>query len=122
MDFLTEEIYTANDHGFIRAEAKSVVDSGRGGEIAGDDDFVASVEKYHSVSDDDAAKAAEIADMYLNAKKVMIVFCQNMITAEAAELLADIALAGGHIGRPRDGSTPDQGEEQFTGSCGPRQH
>ncbi len=30
-----EEIYTANDLGFIRAVAKSVVDSGRGGEIAG---------------------------------------------------------------------------------------
>ena len=102
MDFLTEEIYTANDLGFIRAVAKSVVDSGRGGEIAGYDDFVASVRNI-TVSDDDAAKAAEIADMYLNAKKVMIVFCQNMITAEAAELLADIALAGGHIGRPRDG-------------------
>ena len=41
--------------------------------------------------------------MYLNAKKAMIVFSQNLITAEAAALLADIALAGGHIGRPRDG-------------------
>ena len=52
-----------------------------------------------TVSDD--AKA--VADMYLEAKKAMIVFNQNLITTEAASLLADIALVSGHIGTPRDG-------------------
>ena len=41
--------------------------------------------------------------MYLEAKKAMIVFNQNLITTEAASLLADIALVSGHIGTPRDG-------------------
>ena len=41
--------------------------------------------------------------MYLDAKKAMIVFTQNMITANAATLLADIAMVSGHIGAPRDG-------------------
>ena len=36
--------------------------------------------------------------MYLEAKKAMIVFNQNLITTEAASLLADIALVSGHIG------------------------
>ncbi|MDO4745206.1 MAG: molybdopterin-dependent oxidoreductase, partial [Bacillota bacterium] len=43
------------------------------------------------------------ADMYLGAKKAMIVFNQNLITTDAATLLADIALISGHIGTPRDG-------------------
>ena len=39
----------------------------------------------------------------MNAKKAMIVFTQNLITSDAAALLADIAVISGHMGSPRDG-------------------
>ena len=52
-----------------------------------------------TVSDD----AKEIADMYLGAKKAMIVFNQNLVSVDTARLIADIALLSGHIGTPRDG-------------------
>ena len=44
-----------------------------------------------------------LTDIYLNAKRAMIVFDQNLISVEAATLLADLAMVSGHIGNPRDG-------------------
>ena len=98
MDYLTKEVYTDNDLTFLKAVAKAVIDSGRGKELADYDKFAASLEGTAVCGD-----AQEIAEMYLNARKAMIVFNQNLITADAATLLADIALASGHIGSPRDG-------------------
>ena len=98
IDFLNKAVYTKNDLSFLKEVAKAVVDSGRGAGVDGYEEFAASV-KDVMVSDD--AKA--VADMYLEAKKAMIVFNQNLITTEAASLLADIALVSGHIGTPRDG-------------------
>ena len=98
MNYLTKEVYTSNDLGFIKGIAKAVADSGKGAGIAGYDGFTASL-KDVKVSDE----AGEIADMYMAAKKAMIVFNQNLISVEAAALLADIALMSGHIGSPRDG-------------------
>jgi formate dehydrogenase major subunit len=48
-------------------------------------------------------EAAAVAAMYAGAKKAMILFQQNLLTTEAATLLADIAAISGHIGSPRDG-------------------
>ena len=98
MDFLAKEVYTDNNLGFLKSVARAVADSGRGKNIEGFEAFSASLQDVE-VSDD----AKEVADMYLNAGKAMIVFSQNFVTTEAATLLADIALAGGHIGSPRDG-------------------
>ena len=98
IDYLNKAVYTKNDLSFLKEVAKAIVDSGKGAGVAGYEEFAASV-KDAAVSDD--AKA--IADMYLEAKKAMIVFNQNLITTEAASLLADIALVSGHIGTPRDG-------------------
>ena len=98
IDYLNKAVYTKNDLSFLKEVAKAIVDSGKGAGVAGYEEFAASV-KDVAVSDD--AKA--IADMYLEAKKAMIVFNQNLITTEAASLLADIALVSGHIGTPRDG-------------------
>ncbi|MDR1246335.1 MAG: molybdopterin-dependent oxidoreductase, partial [Clostridiales Family XIII bacterium] len=47
--------------------------------------------------------AKAVADIYLGAKKAMIVFQQNLISTAAATLLADIAVVSGHIGAPRNG-------------------
>ena len=98
MNFLAKEVYTANDLGFVKAIAKAIVNSGKGSDIAGYDEFAASVKDADVCID-----AKEIADMYLSAKKAMIVFNQNLITTDAAALLADIAMISGHIGSPRDG-------------------
>ena len=46
---------------------------------------------------------AELAEVYMAAKKAMIVFNQNLVSVDAARLIADIALLSGHIGTPRDG-------------------
>ena len=75
-----------------------MADSGKGSDIAGYKEFAAEL-KDVTVSEE----AAEIADMYMSAKKAMIVFTQNIVTEEAATLIADIAMASGHIGSPRDG-------------------
>ncbi len=96
MNYLTKEVY-ADDLGFLKELAKAVLDA-KGADFEGADTFAASLEGV-TVSDD----AKEIADMYLGAKKAMIVFNQNLVSADAARLIADIALISGHIGTPRDG-------------------
>ena len=98
MGYLSKAVYTDNDLGFVREIAKAVADSGKGSDIAGYKEFAAEL-KDVTVSEE----AAEIADMYMSAKKAMIVFTQNIVTEEAATLIADIAMASGHIGSPRDG-------------------
>ena len=98
MGYLTKEVYTDNDLSFVRQIAKAVADSEKGRNVAGYEEFAAGLSDV-TVGEE----AAEIAEMYMSAKKAMIVFNQNMITQEAATLLADIALASGHIGSPRDG-------------------
>ena len=71
---------------------------GKGTGVEGFDAFKASVEGA-AVSEE----AKEIAELYANAKKAMIVFQQNVVTTEAAALLGDIAVVSGHIGKARDG-------------------
>ena len=92
-----KEVY-ADDLGFLKEIAKAIVDAGKGADLEGFDAFAASLEGV-AVSDD----AKEIADMYLGAKKAMIVFNQNLVSVDTARLIADIALLSGHIGTPRDG-------------------
>ncbi|MDY0236217.1 MAG: FAD-dependent oxidoreductase [Gudongella sp.] len=48
-------------------------------------------------------EAIDIAELYLEAKKAMIIFDENYITSEAAKILADIAVVSGQIGKPRRG-------------------
>ena len=47
--------------------------------------------------------ALQIAKLYKEAKKAMIIFDQNKVSVEGAKAIAQMAVAGGHIGRPRDG-------------------
>ena len=90
--------YTDNKNSFLKGMAKALLDMGKSSGINGFDEFAKSVSKV-AVSDD--AKA--VAEAYGKAKKAMIVFEQNFVTTETAELIADIALLSGHIGSPRDG-------------------
>jgi formate dehydrogenase major subunit len=97
MNYLANEVY-ADDLGFLKQVAKAIVDAGKGADIEGFDDFAKSLE---GVTISDEAKA--IADDYMAAKKAMIVFNQNLVSVDAARLIADIAAVSGHIGSPRDG-------------------
>ncbi|MDR0885844.1 MAG: FAD-dependent oxidoreductase [Clostridiales Family XIII bacterium] len=93
-----EKHYLAgNDLTFIKEIAKAVVDAGAKS-IDGLEEFTASLA---GVTVSDEAKA--IADAYVSAKKAMVVYAQNVVSVEAATLLADIALVSGHLGAPRDG-------------------
>ncbi len=82
----------------LKGIAKAIVESGKAKKVAGYDEFVASLEGVE-VSE----QAQAIADAYLAAKKAMIVYQQNVVSVDAATLIADIAMLSGHIGAPRDG-------------------
>lgn len=98
MSFVYKTVTTDNSLGFFKAVAKALVEMGKGADKEGFDAFKASV--------DGAAvceEAKAVAELYANAKKAMIVFQQNVVSVEAAELLSDIAVVSGHIGKARDG-------------------
>lgn len=97
-DFAEKVIYTENDLTFLRGIAKALLDMGKTSEREGFEAFVESLEDAAVCQD-----CREIAQIYAQAKKAMIVFTQNFVTTEAAVMLADIALLSGHIGAPRDG-------------------
>ena len=48
-------------------------------------------------------EAQQVANLYGSAKSAMIVFDQKAVTTEAAQMLANIAVLSGHIGKPRRG-------------------
>jgi formate dehydrogenase major subunit len=97
-EFAAKVIDTDNSTAFLKGLAKALIDMGKTSDAEGFDAFAASVA--------DAAVCDEIkavAEAYAGAKKAMIVFQQNVLSVEAATLIADIALLSGHIGGPRDG-------------------
>lgn len=96
--FAEKVVYTKNDNKFIKQIAKGLIDNGKVVKTKGFKEFTKDLEKV-KVSKD----AAEIAEIYGNAKKAMIVFQQNNLTVDSATLLADLAVISGHIGTPRDG-------------------
>jgi formate dehydrogenase major subunit len=96
--FAHKTVRTGNGLGFLRELAKAVSDGDKAVKAEGFDAFAADLARVKP-----GAEAAEVAALYLGAKKAMIVFQQNLISAEAATLLADIAVLSGHIGSPRDG-------------------
>lgn len=96
-EFAHKVIYTKNDLKLLKEVAKAVVDS-KDSKVEGFTEFAESLAKV-KVSDE----AKEIADLYLGAKKAMIVYQQNLVTTDAQILLTDIAVASGHIGSARDG-------------------
>ena len=97
MDF-AKAVYTDNDLNALKQIAKTVIESGSAVQAAGYEDFAKSLE---NVKVADEIKA--VAQAYISAKHSMIVFAQNLVTTEAAALIADIAVVSGHIGSPRNG-------------------
>ncbi|QAT43031.1 FAD-dependent oxidoreductase [Aminipila luticellarii] len=97
-DFAEKVLYTENNTDILKEIAKALLDMGKNSKLDGFDAFAADL-KNVKVSEE----AASIAALYGSAKKAMIVFQQNLVTTEAAALIADLALLSGHIGTPRDG-------------------
>lgn len=97
-DFASKVVTVENDTTFLKEIAKALVEDGKTSAAEGFDAFKASLENV-TVTED----AREIAAMYGNAKKAMIVYEQNVVTVEAVEILAEIAVVSGHIGGARDG-------------------
>lgn len=96
--FDAKTVYTSNDIGKLKEIAKALIDMGKTCNAQGFEQFKNSL-KNIVVSDE----MKEIAEIYANAKKAMIVFQQNMVTTDVASLIAEIAILSGHIGSPRDG-------------------
>lgn len=85
---------------------------GKGTGAEGFDAFKASVEGA-AVSEE----AKEIAELYANAKKAMIVFQQNVVTTEAAALLGDIAVVFRSYRKSPRRYPYAESKEQQPGSC-----
>ncbi|MDU6535469.1 MAG: molybdopterin-dependent oxidoreductase, partial [Intestinibacter bartlettii] len=96
--FDAKTVYTSNEVSKIKEIAKALIDMGKTSDVEGFGPFKASLENIE-VSDE----IREIAEIYANAKKAMIVFQQNMVTTDVASLIGEIAMLSGHIGSPRDG-------------------
>jgi len=96
-DFAYKVVYTDNSTRTLKEIAKGLI-LGKKSLATGYDKFVKSLENV-----DVSENMLKIAEIYGNAKKAMIIFQQNLVSVEAATLIADIALVSGHIGAPRDG-------------------
>lgn len=96
--FAERVINIENSTRFLKGVARAVIEAGKTSGAEGFDDFKKSVSKVKVTPE-----MKEVADIYLNAKKAMIVYQQNVLSEEAARLLGGIALISGHIGSPRDG-------------------
>lgn len=57
------------------------------------------------------------AQMYLKAKKAIIMFDEKLVSFEASKLLAEIAVLSGHIGKPREGLIALKQNNNSQGLC-----
>ncbi len=96
-DFAEKIIYTDNTLNSLKEIAKVVLEDNKN-EIKGLENLV----KW--VSDVEVSKEIrEVAEIYKNSEKSMILFQQNLVSEGTATLIGDIAVASGHIGSESDG-------------------
>lgn len=98
MNFLEEEFYTDNSLGFLKGMTSEIINRNSECSIDGIEELKESVKDIEITEE-----ISRLADIYCSAQKAMIVFNQNMVSVEAATLIADMARVSGHIGSPRDG-------------------
>lgn len=96
--FAEKVVTVKNDTKALKEIAKAILDLGKTSDFEGFEEFTKSL-KNVKVKEE----LAELAKIYAEAKKAMIVYQQNTVSVEAARLIGDIALLSGHIGSPRDG-------------------
>ncbi len=88
-----------NNLNLLKEIAKALIDLGASPKnSSGFEEFKESLNGIDPCED-----AKNIAKMYLNAKKAIIVFDDKFVTFEASKLLCEIAVLSGHIGKPREG-------------------
>ncbi|MDR2933057.1 MAG: molybdopterin-dependent oxidoreductase, partial [Oscillospiraceae bacterium] len=98
-EYASMRLDPGSDLSLLKGILKAVMDlSGAGKEIPG---YEALREALGAVSV--SPDALKVAGAYVKAKKAVIIFEQNRISADAARLVGDIALCGGHAGGARSG-------------------
>ena len=90
-DIVSLHVEMGDESTALRGIAKALIDSGKGAGVAGIEDLSSTLKGL--VASDDCKAAA---DMILGAGKAVYIFEKEAITAEAAAILADIAVLGGH--------------------------
>ncbi|MFV0401187.1 MAG: FAD-dependent oxidoreductase [Oscillospiraceae bacterium] len=97
-DLAAIKLDPGEDLSLLRQLAKAVLTASTAKGLEGAEELLA------SLADVEVSGGAQaVADEYLKAKKAVIVFEQNRVTSDAARLLGDIALAGGHAFGGRNG-------------------
>ncbi len=93
-------IKTDDTTAFLQQMIKGVIEIGAkvDDNAVGFDELKASLEGI-TVSEE----AEKAASLYGKAKKAMILFSQNELSCAGAQLIADLAVVSGHIGKPRQG-------------------
>ncbi|MGI6685075.1 MAG: molybdopterin-dependent oxidoreductase [Bacillota bacterium] len=100
-EWATLKVCPDNNLGFIKEIIKGTIDLGKAPYEALVSGFDALKDSLKDVEVTQSAK--EIAEVYTNAKRAMIVFDQSRITAEGAKMIANLAVVSGHIGKARSG-------------------
>lgn len=99
MEYATAK-YAPNDMMYaLRGIAKGLIEMGKTSDLDGFEEFKASLADECECCEFGAA----VVEAYAKAKKAMIVYQENLLTVDAATMIANIALLSGHIGSPRDG-------------------
>ena len=109
-DFAEKVIYTGNNLDALKEIAKYLVDEKDNLSLTNLLELKKSLENVF-VSDE----IKEVASAYNNAKKAMIVFQENVLSVDAATMIANIALVSNHIGAPRDGIVQIKGKNNSQG-------
>ncbi|SET76603.1 formate dehydrogenase major subunit [Natronincola peptidivorans] len=100
-DWAVKKVKPSNDLDFLKGIVKALIENGNYPNAEKADGLQLLKENLENVEISQEAK--EIADLYGNAKKAIIVFEQNAITVDAAKLLANMAVIAGHVGKARSG-------------------
>lgn len=98
-EWASNSIYPANEVSFLNEVLKALIDLGACPKSASNFDEL--VKSLKDVVPSEDAKA--VANDYFSAKKAMIVFAQNNVSANAAKALANMAVITNHIGKARAG-------------------
>ncbi|MDW7677327.1 MAG: molybdopterin-dependent oxidoreductase, partial [Bacillota bacterium] len=98
-EWATLKLQPKNQVAFLKEIAAALLETGK--TPANTEGFEALKADLRTISISDEAR--QVADLYGKAKRAMIVFDQKTVTPEAAQMLANLAVLSGHIGKPRRG-------------------
>ncbi len=95
---LGTEILVKNDAQFLAEMLKATLDLGKTSSAANFEEFRKSLE---NIEVSELAKM--VTESYINSKKAMILYDEKLLSTTAAEMVSELALLSGHIGKARDG-------------------